>query len=251
MRLFRLLVLLGMVSGGAGCGLPDSYFLRPPEVNIQASLLNPEFHISGRSAGSDTGATFQGYELYYKFYGNNTDTTFTSDSTSYGTGSTYTDLQQGGFQRLCLGPGSISGLVADTSAGFASAPLVPSDTVSIILNDPNPPPAVPLDVPISYYSTPAGYQEVRRFVTLPSGSGCKTFRSNADSLIDNFDPALNDADLSGSAGLTIWNQVTTINSGYIYVMMYALSYGNSKFDGTPIYSSPVYLGYTKILVYRS
>jgi hypothetical protein len=262
MHLSRLVALLCVVVGGVGCGLPDSFFLQPPVVNTQATPLNPVFRIVGTDRGADTGATFQGYELYYKFYGLDSETS--SDATSYGTGSTNTDLIQGGFHRLCLGT-SLSGLTADTTAGFASAPLVniaqldqanigQSYTVEIRLNDlsiPVPPaPPTGLAGSLSYYiyippGAPAAtsYEEVRRFVNLPTGTGCKTFGSALISgVANNYAPGA-DVDLSG----TVWARVPG-NNGYIFVMIYALSYGKSIVDGTPIYSSPVSLGYTKILV---
>jgi hypothetical protein len=265
MHLLKLLLLLAIVLGEVGCGLPYSYFLEPPSRDILASPTNNlPFQIIGTSRGNDTAAAFEGYELYYKFYGTDADTT--ADATRYeSTGYTNIDLEQGGFHRLCLGPGS--DLAQDTNPGTGSAPLVNIDAigsigasfiVNIRLNDENPPdPPVPLDVlPISYYSyassaasSPTKYQEVRRFVRLPSGAGCKTFRSNHDSEINNFDPGLNDADLSGSTGQTIWTHVTNDNSGDIFVMLYALSYGKAT-DNTPVYSSPVYLGYTRTRVYE-
>lgn len=259
-----------MTAGWMGCGLPDSYFLQPPAVGIQASPGTPIFGITGTDRGSDTSATFKGYELYYKFFGSINDTTFNSDSTSFGTGSTYTDLQQAGFHRLCLGT-SHYGLTADTSAGFASAPLIDisqidsgnigdSYKVRIRLNDlgtPEPP-AVAYDPPnqiasLSYYvyEPPGGppatkWEEIRRFVTLPTGAGCKPFASNsiAGSLFSgnpaNYDTS-SDADLYG----TVLQDALASATHTILVMVYALSYGKSIVDGTPIYSSPVYLGYAE------
>ena len=276
MRLFRLIALLGVMALWTGCGLPDSFYLVPPAVGNQASPLGtPYFSITGTDRGSDTGAIFQGYEIYYKFYGNTNDSTFISDSTSFTTGSTNIDLQQAGFHRLCLGPGIIPGIVADTSAGYASAPLInmtqidpahisQSYTVTIKFNDENPSPPVlavtpPNGPPTSYFIyTPPGnpapteYAEVRRFVTLVPGPGCKTFQSNANNsyaLSTNYDTVgWSDLDLSGTAGNAIWNQVIGPNIGNIYVMLYALSYGKSIADFTPIYSSPVLLGYVTALV---
>lgn len=274
MRLFRLLALLGMVAGGAGCGLPDAYFLQPPAVNIQATPSDPTFRIVGTDRGSDTGADFQGYELYYKFYGGTGDATFNSDATSFGTGSTNTDLIQAGFHRLCLGPNN-AGLTADTSAVFASAPLINikeidlpnielSYSVRIRLNDPGKPESpAPNSPSLSYYvyakpapSTAVVYAEVRRFVTAQSGNECKSFAPNSVSGVVNWDaPAFADIDLSGTTGNAIWTQVVNNNSGNIYVMVYALSYGLSTASvggvavNTPVYSSPVYLGYVTALVY--
>lgn len=271
MRLFRLLALLCITVCATGCGLPDSYFLQPPAVGNLASPLGTPFSITGTDRGSDTGATFLGYELYYKFYGNNSDSTFNSDLTSFGTGSTNTDLQQAGFHRLCLGLSSVPALAADASAGYASAPLINIDaidsgninksyTITIKLNDEAPPSPVPpvspagTGPPTSYYtytppggSAPTAYAEVRRFVTLVPGPGCKTFQSNGNnsySLATNYDVG-NDADLSSA----VWSQVIPPNNGNIYVMMYAFSYGKSLIDGTPIYSSPVNLGTVYIPVY--
>ncbi len=200
MRLFRLLAMLGIMTAGTGCGLPDSYFLQPPAVNVPATPLDPTFRIVGTDRGSDTGADFQGYELYYKFYGGTGDATFNSDATSFGTGSTNTDLQQAGFHRLCLGPNNLgpgdSELPVDTSAGFASAPLINIKqidepniglkySVRIRLNDPGTPESpAPNTASLSYYvyakpgvSAAIKYAEVRRFVT-QTGNVCKTFASN-------------------------------------------------------------------------
>jgi hypothetical protein len=275
MRFFRLCALLGVMALWTGCGLPDSFYLVPPAVGIQASPTgSPFFTISGTDRGSDTGATFEGYELYYKFYGSAggpADPTFNSDLTTFTTGSTYTDLQQAGFHRLCLGPNSVS-LAPDTSAGYASAPLIniskidpthinQSYTVTVKLNDlypPVPAPSVPTNgPPLSYYLyTPPGgsvataYAEVRRFVNAQAGSLCKSFAPNStlSSPLVNWDaPLFQDVDLSGTTGLAIWNEVLS-NPGYIYVMIYALSYGKSIVDFTPIYSSPVLLGYVTAVV---
>ena len=274
MRRFRLIALLGIVLGGAGCGLPDSYFLLPPAVGLQSATTTStaEFQINGTDRGTDTGATFQGYELYYKFYGSTgpagSGASFNSDLTTFGTGSTYVDLQQAGFHRLCLSIGTpVSGMATDTSAGYASAPLVnvsqidpanigQSYKIRIKLNDPVTPlfPAPnPGIATLSYYvyvppsvSTATVYEEVRRFVPLPSASGCKPFASNTiaqtltPSNITNYNQGI-DADLSGGAA-TAWTEATT-GSGNIIVMIYALSYGKSIVDGTPVYSSPVLLGY--------
>ena len=280
MRLFRLLLLLGVTALWTGCGLPDSYYLQPPAVGIQATPLGTPFTITGTDRGSDTGATFEGYELYYKFYGSAGgpgDPSFNSDLTSFTTGSTNIDLQQAGFHRLCLGPNN-AGLNADTSAGFASAPLInikqilenlsdpatdinTSYTVTIRLNDlfpTYPAPTVPTNgPPLSYYlytrsgaTAAIAYAEVRRFVNAQTGSLCKSFAPNSTlpSPLVNWDaPAFQDVDLSGTTGNAIWNEVLA-NSGNIYVMIYALSYGKSIVDFTPIYSSPVLLGYVTAVV---
>jgi hypothetical protein len=277
MRLFRLCALLGVMALWAGCGLPDSFYLVPPAVGIQASPTgSPFFTINGTDRGSDTGAIFEGYELYYKFYGSAggpADPTFNSDLTTFTTGSTNIDLQQAGFHRMCLGPNSVS-LAPDTSAGYASAPLInishidpthinQSYTVTVKLNDQFPVPPAPAIIPagssppLSYYLyTPPGssaataYAEVRRFVNAQTGSLCKSFAPNSTlpSPLVNWDPpAYQDVDLSGSTGPAIWNEVLS-SSGYIYVMIYALSYGKSIVDFTPIYSSPVLLGYVNAVV---
>ncbi len=72
----------------------------------------------------------------------------------------------------------------------------------------------------------------------------------------NWDPpTYADADLTGATGQAIWGQVTGgPTPGYIYVMLYAFSYGISTAAvggvavNTPVYSSPVYLGYVTALV---
>jgi hypothetical protein len=281
MSCFRLCALLGIVVAVAGCGLPDSYFLVPPVAGVpfNTTTANNEFQIVGTDRGTDTGATFLGYELYYKFYGSTSGTgsgaSFNSDLTSFGTGSTYIDLQQAGFHRLCLGT-SLNGLTADTSAGYARAPVVNIDqilrsfffhvpsniklsyTVRIRLNDlavPLPPaPQLPANsASLSYFvyvppgtSTATAYGEVRRFVTMPGASGCKMFASNSIALgLNSGNPTNynsgNDVDLSGGAA-TAYSEAFN-NSNPIIVMIYALSYGKSNIDGTPVYSSPVLLGY--------
>ena len=281
MRLFRLLVLLGTTALWTGCGLPDSYYLQPPGVGLQAaSATSAEFDITGTSRGSDTGATFKGYELYYKFYGTTNDSAFNSDLTSFTTASTYTDLVQAGFHRLCLGS-SLYGLTADTSYGSASAPLVnisvldpanidQSYTVKIRFNDTVP--VTPAYLPtnqytgasLSYYlyvppgaSTATSWEEVRRYANIPGAIGCKLFASNTitpnvfPSDTVNYDPtnANNDPDMTGT-GAAAYTAATTGTgfTGYIIVMIYALSYGKSIVDGTPIYSSPVLLGYSGVQI---
>lgn len=282
MRLLRLLALLGVTALWMGCGLPDSYYLQPPGVGLQSATSSPgQFQITGTSRGSDTGATFDGYELYYKFYGSTSDSAFNSDFTSFTTASTYTDLVQAGFHRLCLGTTQY-GLTADTSYGSASAPLVnisvldpanigQSYVVTIRFNDGlavlpavNPYPA-PYngDPSFSYYlyappgaSTASKWEEVRRYANLPGTTGCKLFASisiaqgiSSGSDTTNYDPA-NDPDMTGT-GAAAYTAATTGPgaTGNIIVMIYALSYGKSIVDGTPIYSSPALLGYAGVQIY--
>ena len=283
MRLFRLIALLGITAWWIGCGLPDSYFLQPPFVGVQAASTGAgsEFLITGTSRGSDTGATFQGYELYYKFYANNTDSVFNTDFTSFGTGSTYTDLVQAGFHRLCLGTSNY-GLVADLSYGSASAPLVNISTldpsnigqsylVRIRFNDSAPvlPAVLPTTPPytgasLSYYlytppgqSIPTKWEEVRRYANMPNITGCKVFASNsvAFSIFSsgdpiNYDPlnANNDPDMTGTGAAAYSAAFPPAGTGYIIVMIYALSYGITV-NLTPIYSSPVLLGYSGVQIY--
>jgi len=276
MRLLRLLALLGVTALWMGCGLPDSYYLQPPGVGLQSATSSPgQFQITGTSRGSDTGATFDGYELYYKFYGSTSDSAFNSDFTSFTTASTYTDLVQAGFHRLCLGTTQY-GLTADSSYGSASAPLVnisvldpanigQSYVVTIRFNDITPVSNI-VSLPTSYTGasqsyylyappglSPTKWEEVRRYANLPGTIGCKLFASNslAFDVFSAGDPVnydtANDPDMTGT-GAAAYNTAVA-GSTYIIVMIYALSYGKSIVDGTPIYSSPALLGYAGVQIY--
>jgi hypothetical protein len=123
MRRFRWLLLLGAVLLEVGCGLPDEYFLQPPTVSSQFALTQQNAQILGTSRGSDLDIEFLGYELYYKFYApTDPASTLAADQGYGGPNNTVLDLQQHGFQRVTLGPGTASG--PDTSPGYSSAPLV-------------------------------------------------------------------------------------------------------------------------------
>jgi hypothetical protein len=263
MRRLRLLLLAGGVVLGLGCGLPDSFYLQPPTATgIGSGLLNNALIISGTTRGGDVDAVFQGYELYYKCY-ISTDTTTLLPDENYGTTSnTYTDLLTAGFHRVCRGSGSGGNLAVDTYPGTQNSPLIdisridPGNagnnyTISIIMGDTNPPSSfnfITLGAPAFYfsYTPPAGGAptagwEIRRFVPASpnfSPAACSTFASIKS---PNYTTWINwnatDADMT----TTIMN--AALGPGTIYVMFYAVSTGVGL-DGTPRFSSPVWMGYT-------
>jgi hypothetical protein len=267
MRPIRILVLLALAVLGAGCGLPDSYYIQQPLAGTPASTLNAVFQILGTTRSNDILVTFMGYELYYKLYGAD-DATLTADK-KYGTSDyTATDLTDASFQRLCLGQGSVAGLTPDTYPGTASAPSVnmsviapaalgTSYTINIVFNDPAAPDfgflhAGNPSAPISYFeyvpaneTTPTAGMEVRRFVQAdPSlGNACATFASNSYYGFVNYDFG-SDADLTYNTNMAA--QVAA-NGGNVFIMIYAVSYGKAD-DGTAQQSYPVYLGYTQLPV---
>jgi len=277
MRKLRWLLLLGAVVLEAGCGLPDEYYLMPPRVSGQFALTSQNAQITGTNRSDDILIQFIGYELYYKFFApNDPSSTYLQDQNYGGPNNTVSDLQQHGFQRVCLGPGPAPGGSPDRSPGYSSAPLINIQNIdsgnlagggyaiNIIMNDLHPPAFISSSsgaALLSYFTyapppgtTPTTGMEIRRFVQeypyIESGQFCAPFASNLNwqptgLTPHNFDDitfgqvdiqALQPAWLSYVAG-----------SGTIYIMMYAVSYGLST-QLNYQRSSPVYLGYTPIQV---
>ncbi len=72
MRKLRWLLLLGAVVLGAGCGLPDTYYLAPPQVSGTVQHQHSRMLKSReQTEAAILTSRFLGYELYYKFYATN------------------------------------------------------------------------------------------------------------------------------------------------------------------------------------
>jgi hypothetical protein len=272
MSVLPRLAILGMILLEAGCGLPDAYYLQPPALTgtpPTGAQLNQPFGLTGSSRTNDINVTFTGYELYYKCYGSVDQAAITADQ-NYGSSSySYTDLLQNGFHRVCRGPGSGGSLAVDSTPSTANAPLIdvqridPSNlgatfTIKIIVADLLPPSfafASAGSIPVTYFeylppsaTTPTAGWEIRRYAQADSSLGpvCKTFAPNPSypGITSPANWSVSDVDMTSA----IWNEVTVNpNSGQIYVMLYAVSYGIG-IDGAFRESSPTWLGYTLITV---
>ncbi len=263
MGLLKFLLASALVFLEVGCGLPFPYNLGPPAVSSGFLLATLQCKLVNSQRGLDSAdVSFQGFELYYKFYGSPTDPNLLPD-TQYGTGNySVSDLlYRFGFHRVTLGPGT-AGLTADTTPDGGVPPLIniktidPSDlstslTVTLNFAD-TAPTSWPDPTPISDFSyTPLTgtyantliFQEIRRHVQanpLSNLNGtCKAFANNTAYQYD-YDPAGADPDV----GTQIANNSQLNNGGNLVVMMYAASYGSSP--AGPLYSYPVYLGYCQI-----
>lgn len=235
-----------------GCGLPGNYYLEPPgPPTTPATPSNGEgFTLSTTSRAGDIGATFFGYEYYYKCY--STDTAAYSQ-TGFGADNQYTDLVSAGFLLLCRGLNN-TGSSADSSPGNRAVPLLRFDTadvgsvfpVTMWINKGESPAeliALGVNAPASYlrYNSPSDATadfiaiELRRFVA--DATLCKTFDSNTN-VPGNW--VGTDADTSAA-------MLSELFDGEIYITMYAVSYGRGD-DGTFVRSSPVCLGYTRTVV---
>jgi hypothetical protein len=236
----------------AGCGLPGNYYLEPPSPpTTPATPSNGEgFTLTTTSRGGDIGATFFGYEYYYKCY--STDAAAYSQ-TGFGADNQYTELVSAGFLLLCRGVNN-TGSAADSSPGNRAVPLLRLDTadvgsvfaVTLWINKGESPAELGVTAPASYlrYDSPSNATadfiaiEARRFVA--GTTLCKTFDSNAR-VGYNGNWFGTDADTTAA-------MLTEINGdGLLYIVMYAVSYGRGD-DGSFVRSSPVCLGYTRTQV---
>jgi hypothetical protein len=281
MRNLRWLLLLGAVVLEVGCGLPDAYYLAPPQANT-GLLQYPStqnVQIAGTNRSSDLDIQFLGYELYYKFYAPN-DTSIVQDRSYGGPNNTVSDLQQHGFQRVSLGPGSANDGSPDRY-GTSNSPLIniqnidPGNlanggyTINIIIDSPALSPSVSgfgfLTYPAGHYSyftysppgvpttTPTSGSEIRRIAQEPSyiesGQYCAPFASNSNwtgqTQLNYDDVAFAQVDISALS--SVWLTQVQNPGGFLDIQMYAVSYGLST--GLSYQrSSPVLLGDTAIQV---
>jgi hypothetical protein len=280
MRNLRWLLLLGAVVLEVGCGLPDAYFLDPPRVSGSFGISTLNAQITGTNrVGVDLDIQFLGYELYYKFYApTDPNSTLLQDQGYGGPNNTVSDLQQHGFQRVCLGPGSASGGNPDRSPGYSSAPLINIKSIDpgnlnsgdyridIIMNSATPP-AFPFSANagalVSFFAytpplpatIPTAGMEIRRFaqayVYIDGGQFCAPFATNhnwtAGETPPNYDYTQpGQVDVTPLSGVWL-TSVSPGGDGSLYLMMYAVSYGIATDQGFQR-SSPVLLGYTQIQV---
>ena len=233
--------MVALCASGAGCGLPDSFYLSPPSAS-QAQPLDGLFTIQHTDRSSEP--DFRGYELYYKLYSSAPPAADTNLGSTTGTVDL---LTSNGFLTLCKGPvvtapsgASSQAVSADVSVATRVAPLIlidPNDrnasfTVTINVN-----PAGGTDAGTSYsYAAPSGsyQQEIDRHVTGSIATvgvqRCMPF-TYGQGYYQQTDP-----DISA-----IW----PVTGGTLYIAVYAVSYGLQNLS-TPIYSYPVYMGYLTI-----
>jgi hypothetical protein len=216
------------VLAGGSCGLPDAYYLAPPNAP-QASPLDYHFTIT-TSASSEV--EFRGYELYYKVY---TDAAAVAADVNLGAGVPGTEaLVAAKFLSVCRGPALLpasGGAATDASPDSRTLPLIPiatadrSSSFTILVNVN--PTLGDTGSTFDYTSPTTGeiQQEIDRHAS--ASPGCKAFSFEPG----NYQPT--DADGGFLAAAPSVTQV--------YIAMYSVSYG--LLDTTPIYSSPVYMGY--------
>jgi hypothetical protein len=223
----------------SGCGL-DEYLptLIPPDVPSQlSSETNPTFEINVPSA--DKGSNFRGYELYYKFYGDNaTESNFESLSEP--------ELTAKGFRPVCRAEDTYSG--SPPSNLHRTKPLIfvqlgADRTRQFLIN-------VRFSAsvqPVVEYDGTALTTAIRRNVP-DTRSGSPTYEGPKPFIQMNplypAYPEPPDADI-GDSLWTIVKPLPLGGTGAVYCAMYALSYGVFNIS-TDIYSLPRYLGYVRI-----
>ncbi len=221
----------------AACGLPDPFYLSPPAVTTTGTLVYSfQLTSTDRSAEPD----FRGFELYYKIYA---DPGSAAADAGWGGGDPGPSLLiQKGFLAVCRGPSvqpaPPGGLSADTSADARILPLIPiapgdrSSSFPVQINFG--PVTGDTSTNFSYTSPSTGQpvvQQIDRHVNVSAGSGCKPFTFGAANYVST------DPDISAV--------FSNIQGGIIYVGVYVLSYGIQNLS-TPIYSSPVFMGYLQL-----
>ena len=221
MRRMTLLLLL-LVLLTAGCGLPSPFYLTPTATPGPATETTPLFQIKSTSENSEP--EFRGFELYYKCYKTADDPI----ESNFGTSSFESDLRRAGFLPVCS--------EADVFASGRSAPLIYID------------PTLPTDrgevfnVTVDFNSPAnAKYEYTGPKTGTFFSVGVRRSVSDGVGRFKTFDPVQfqsTDPDIS-----RIWTQAKA--EGSFYIAMYTLSYGRQDL-GTPIWSSPVYLGYVRI-----
>lgn len=224
----------------AGCGLPDTYFLAPPG-QIVATQTSTNFAFVNPDHSADLDVSFQGFDLYYRFYANSSEINVNAyDNTNYN--DPVSQLLNNGFLPVCS--------VNDTSPPTRASPVIPvatsvrvdSFTVDAFFNYPN------AQNPFSDYSyTPPSTGtlvsvELRRDVADPNlGYGCKNFAPNSVRQA-NYGSST-DTDMS----VPLFSNCVSANGGFAYLAMYVMSYGLAG-GTTPTWLTPVYLGYLYVQI---
>jgi hypothetical protein len=250
MRSLRLLHFLVFVPLFVGCGLPDSYNLQPPVRQNLAGLVSNNFEFLNPDHSTDLGVSFQGFDLYYRFYAKDTDININAwDENDYH--DPVTQLTTNGFLPICRAgdtpPSRVAPLIpVETSVrlqSFAvdvyidflpSGPGIPSSYYSY-----TPPlPVIPPPTPVT--------GEVRRNAQDPtSGYGYKSFAGNNVTLPGGTTARYPDnADMSTQ----LWAACGgTTGAAWAYIALYAMSYGLAG-GTTPLWSAPVYLGFLYVQI---
>ncbi len=225
----RFAALAALILLETGCGLPDSYYLRPPNVVTLApgpgyfEFTNPVHDLT-----HDINVTFEGDELYYKLYASSADVEVNAyDSTNPSDAAS--QLTAKGFWPVCLSTDQVSSRTdpvipeSGTAASGSTVKITISATAeSTYVLDSNSPVAI------------------RRYVTDTFGTYnpyCKTFENNT-AIPANY--AIADTDVGSTLYLAMQASGSTV------IAIYAISYGVLLDGSTPVRSIPVYLGYISI-----
>lgn len=214
----------------------------PPDTPpTPASSSTPIFTISVPDDAKE--AEFQGYELYYRFYGSSGEINFNLQNVSE---AQLTSVY--GYRQVCSGEdeGTSSSQSLHTHKPLIPVPLADRNRAFLITVDFINPLAPMSGQPIVTYDGTVQSISIRRNVedanTSSSTHGeCKPYVP----LLVGSDPhAYQETDRD--IGVTMWNIVKPDGgTGSVFMAVYALSYGLRDFS-TDIYSLPVYLGSIEI-----
>lgn len=246
-------LLLFAVLLACGCGLPSPYFLSPPGQSIQASPGNQVFTINRTTANVDQlGIQFLGFEMYYKFYA---DPSLIENNLSGNTNIDEYDLRNTyHFLPVCSQLDFFS--LTPPADLHTNKPLLPvqsgnTSTIFITItfsNSPNTQPVVLYNgapLPAPGLSEPLS---IRRNVGDTTGFQSSTYQQPKPFIQPSLGqpyPYTIDGTPRGNPDPDVqlpWETVKT--TGVAYLAIYAMSYGMQSF--TPIFSSPVYLGYIQV-----
>jgi hypothetical protein len=236
MQGLKLILLLAGILVGAGCGLPDQYYIQSPTPGTIAGGTGIQFNFFNPDHTKDLNITFKGYELYYQLY---PDTNININA--------YDPNNSADVNAQLLAAGFLP-LVSDTdSYPNRTDPVIPvslgdigtsfSVTISVTPNVTPPTPAVQY-----VFGGIIGLGNLHRDVAEAAGGPYagkyKDFQTNVHST-GNY--AAGDTDCSKIL-LNIQNMTDPV-----YIAMYAVSYGLIGVS-TPQRSVPIYLGYLAISI---
>jgi hypothetical protein len=244
----KLVLALVAVVAITGCGLPDQYYLRPPNPGNQPLGSGNFFTFSNPDHTKDLNINFKGYELYYQFYA----PTQTVNNNVYdpnNPASVDAQLRAAGFLPVTSGGTAADGSLADSYPNRTD-PVIPvsfgdigtpfSITVQVITS------TSPTVQPAAQYifSGALGLGFLLRDVSDSSVyiGKYKGFQSNSLLGPSSNNYILGDADCTNIGSNIVSSSAF---SPYVYLAMYAVSYGLIGVS-TPQRSSPTYLGYLTI-----
>jgi hypothetical protein len=241
MHALRLAILLICALVEGGCGLPDQYYLAPPNLQTLAGGTGSTFSFSNPDHALDsTNVSFKGFELYYRLYASDNAIAITGqDYSASNPAAPEVQLIANGFFPVCAStdvpPGRNLPLIPVTMSNQAY-----SFTVTITINQY---PAGALSTAAYTVGASPINVEIRRNAqdqTL-GVSAYKTFLPNSLTIGDPSFVPTTDADIA-----PIWTKVQSLG-GSAYLAMYALSYGLQGIS-TTIRSTPTFLGYISLSI---